>query len=360
MATRNEIAQEISQLQANLTQAAARGPTQGPQVPAQDRVRRAKLQRIEAITNIPLVLYATDFLSSAKVAQAGAEEVQINLRDKTAFLETTSNIPAGPLDVMLHSPGGSPTATESIVALLRNRFEPIRFIIPDVAKSAAAMLAMSGNEVLMVPSAELGPIDPQMLITREGRTLSAPAQAILDQFDAASNEILNDQRRLAVWLPILRDLGPSLRQECLNAIALSKTLVKDWLQKYMLVGDPQAAQKADTVVDYLGNHNNFLAHARRVGIQDLLNLGVGFKVVDLSAPTATVGLLAAVMDAYWAVDVTFGMTGAYKIVEHHAGQAYIQQIQLVQIGIPQQPGPALGQPRQPQGLSRQQRRHPPK
>jgi hypothetical protein len=289
----------------------------------------------------------------------GAEEVQINLRDKTAFLETTSQIPTGPLDVMLHSPGGSPTATESIVTLLRNKFAPIRFIVPDVAKSAATMLAMSGNEVLMVPSAELGPIDPQMLITREGRTLSAPAQAILDQFDLASNEILNDQRRLAVWLPILRDLGPSLRQECLNAIALSKTLVKDWLQKYMLVGDPQAAQKADAVVNYLGNHNNFLSHARRVGIQDLLNLGIGFKVVDLSAPTATVGLLAAVMDAYWAVDVTFGLTGAYKIVEHHAGQAYIQQLQQVQIVIPQQPSPALGQPGQPP-LSRQQRRHPPR
>jgi hypothetical protein len=221
------------------------------------------------------------------------------------------------------------------------------------------MLAMSGNEVLMVPSAELGPIDPQMLITREGRTLSAPAQAILDQFDLASNEILNDQRRLAVWLPILRDLGPSLRQECLNAIALSKILVKDWLQKYMLVGDPQAAHKADTVVNYLGNHNNFLSHARRVGIQDLLNLGIGFKVVDLSAPTATVGLLAAVMDAYWAVDVTFALTGAYKIVEHHSGQAYIQQIQQVQIVIPQQQVPTIGQPRQPP-ISRQQRRHPPK
>lgn len=330
---------------------------------AQDVVRRAKLQAVETITHVPLVVYATDFLNGAKVAHVGADGVSINLTDKMAFIEATNGISSGPLDVLLHSPGGSPTATESVVALLRSRFNPIRFIVPNVAKSAATMLALSGNEILMSPSGELGPIDPQMLINREGRTIIAPAQAILDQFDSAGAEILANPQKLAVWLPMLRDLGPSLRQECLNAIDLSKVLVRTWLQSYMLQGDPEAEQKADAVVNYLGNHNNFKSHARRVDIKELSNLGAGLKIADLGAPTAPTGLLTAVTDAYLAIDITFQMTGAYKIVEHYSGNAFIQSEVLIGLPVVQAPQvvpPRLPMPQQSQGLNRQQRRHPPR
>lgn len=326
---------------------------QGDQPSAQDIVRRQKLRRIEAITGVPLVLYATDFQNSLKLASIGAEEVQINLKDKAGFLEGTNSIPPGPLDVLLHSPGGSPTATESIVRLLRDRFTPIRFIVPDVAKSAATMLAMSGDEILMAPSAELGPIDPQMVITRGSRTINAPAQAILDQFQQAAEEIINDPGRLGVWVPILQDIGPSLRQECLNAIGLSKTLVREWLEKYMFCGDEEAKQKAEKVVNYLGDHNNFKSHGRRIGIQELLNLGVDFKVQNLRTQPE---LLTAIMDAYWALDVTFAITGAYKIIEHESGEGYIQQI--IHVLVPQPQSTPQG-PRQigpAQSPTRQQRR----
>lgn len=131
----------------------------------------------------------------------------------------------------------------------------------------------------------------------------------------------------------------------------------------MLQGDPQAARKADEVVNYLGNHNNFKSHARRVDIKDLSNLGAGLKILDLGAPTAPPGLLTAVMDACLAIDLTFGMTGAFKIVEHHSGNAFIQQSLLIRVPGQQPPQvvpPALPMPQQPQGLNRAQRRHPPR
>ncbi|KKL85523.1 hypothetical protein LCGC14_1953850, partial [marine sediment metagenome] len=61
----------------------------------------------------------------------------------------------------LHSPGGLPEATDSLVEIVRSKFRHIRFIIPSVAKSAATMFALSGDKLLMERSAELGPIDPQ-------------------------------------------------------------------------------------------------------------------------------------------------------------------------------------------------------
>ncbi len=78
-----------------------------------DVVRRRKILRVEQITEVPLVVYASCFIDDTKAARVGAA-LQIDLSDKTGFNQATSDIPDGPLDVILHSPGGSPTATESL------------------------------------------------------------------------------------------------------------------------------------------------------------------------------------------------------------------------------------------------------
>ncbi len=53
------------------------------------------------------------------------------------------------VDIIIHSPGGSAEATQSIVGMLRENFDNIRFIIPNMSKSAATMMAMSGDEIMM-------------------------------------------------------------------------------------------------------------------------------------------------------------------------------------------------------------------
>ena len=108
----------------------------GNQTP-DDTVRRAKIAHAQGVSGIPLIIYAAAFTDETRAAQYGVG-LQIDLNDKTGFDHALSDLPAtGPLDVLIHSPGGSPTATESIVKLLRSRFDPIRFIIPHTAKSAA-------------------------------------------------------------------------------------------------------------------------------------------------------------------------------------------------------------------------------
>ncbi len=95
----------------------------------------------------------------------------VTIMDKDGFDEITRNIPKGDksLDVFLHNPGGSAEATESIVELLRARFSNIHFIVPNIAKSAATMMAMSGDQILMDERSELGPIDPQLIISRDNQ-----------------------------------------------------------------------------------------------------------------------------------------------------------------------------------------------
>ena len=311
--------------------------------PQHDSIRRAKIAAVEKISGIPLVVYATDFIDTSKPGRSGSI-LQISAEDKTGFLQALSDIQDGPLDVLLHSPGGSPTATESIVRLLRSRFDPIRFVIPHTAKSAATMLALSGNEILLGEAAELGPIDPQLQFVTDQRPVTVPARAAIDQFARAAHDIGNDPNKMRVWLPILRQYGPAFLQECQNAIDLAETLVATWLHDYMFNGEHDAKERADRISKWLADHNEFKTHSRPVWMEQLLAVEPTIKIRHLR--DVSKAFEDAVMAVYWAVDVTFNGTDAVKLIEHQEGSAYIRLMRTAVVGPPNlgPPAPPTPQP----------------
>ncbi len=313
-----------------------------------DGFRREKYRNLEAITGRPLVVYASDFLNRGKVL-ACAGEVEIDLRDRDGIIEVTNPLPDDTVDVLLYSPGGLPDAADSIVQIIRSKFRHTRFLIPAVAKSAATMIALSGDALLMERNAELGPIDPQFRISHpDGTVIAAPAQAIIDQFQKAQDLLAQDPTKLPAWIPVLQQYGPALYQQCLNAIELSKDYVRQWLRTGMFKNENDADERARRVVDYLGDHNAFKSHGARVGVKELDDHGVPVTVINEDA-----ALYDAVTSVYHAITLTFDSTGAYKIFENSRGHALIRLVQQVQVvmGGPS-PGLPLMQPppQQPQPL----------
>jgi len=286
------------------------------------------------VTKRPLIVYASACTSPKPVP---AQLLMLDFTDKIGFKVVTDSIEPPQLDVLVHSPGGYSEATESIVQQLRGKYSDIRFIVPSFAKSAATMLVMSGNEILMDRDAELGPIDPQMRTPNGG---TSPAVAIIELFERAQRELSQDATKLASWVPILSQLGPSLLVDCQHAIDLSTTLVKDWLKQYMLAGDPDAEQKADKISRFLGDHAYFKSHSRAVKIPDLSQLQA--KVTDLRSNPA---LYLAVDELYCCLDIFLGNSAAYKVFENSTGGALIRQtatqiqmpVQLIQAQPPQLP-----------------------
>jgi len=68
--------------------------------------------------------------------------------------------PAEKLDIFLCSNGGSGTVPWRLVALFREYAKSFNVLIPYRAYSAASLLALGADEIVMHPFAELGPIDP--------------------------------------------------------------------------------------------------------------------------------------------------------------------------------------------------------
>lgn len=291
--------------------------------------------RIKAVaddTGRPFVVYATACTSSGKQIPAGG--LQIDISDKLGFHEVTHRLRGTSLDLLIHSPGGSPEAAESIVEAIRSRFTNLRIFVPSYAKSAATMMAMSADEIVLARDAELGPIDPQM-ITANGYS---PAEAIKEQFLKAGQEIGLEPKKLSVWIPILQQMGPSLLVQCDNAITLSKTLVQQWLTRFMFAGDANVQTKAKAVADYLGQHSNFKSHGRCIRRSDLVAQNLGLKLTELEGDK---DLYDKVWAVYCGLDVVFGATGIYKMFYNSDDQAMIraqavQQVLASRPVIPQQ------------------------
>lgn len=290
-----------------------------------DGVRRKYLKELHEYTKRAVIIYYTSFLESRPVPPA---DLQISLQDISGFMEAVSNVEEKQLDLIIHSPGGSAEAAESIVTYLRKRFDHIRVFIPIAAMSAATMIAMSANEIVMGQHSQLGPIDPQFSIQTPEGTRSAPAQAILKQFELAKKEC-KEASNLAAWMPILRGYMPGLLTQCQDSRTLAVRMVSTWLKQYMFASDKDGETKASAIADWFADYESFYTHGRRVSPDEAIEKGL--KVVWLESDQR---LQDAVLSVHHATAHTIAATPTAKIVENHHGRAWIKMSGQVMMPAP--------------------------
>jgi serine dehydrogenase proteinase len=243
--------------------------------PAQMRsARRDLINRIEYHTGRPLIVYATAFLKHPD-AQASLDD-----SDLEGFSDLVEDLPGTVLDVLLHCPGGSTESAERICRLLRSRFADIRYVVPHSAYSAATLLALSGNQILLDDRSALGPIVPQVLVMSGGVRRYVPSRAILEGFERA-RKILKQEGpdALPVFLPMLSKYELHIFETCRNAEKLSRALAREWLDRYMFGEDRDRAQSVNKIVKALSDHRMSLSDHRPLGIDQLI--GLGLRIVDL-------------------------------------------------------------------------------
>lgn len=296
-------------------------------MPDFDGVRRKYLSQLFALTSRPTIIYYTDWFGK------GGPAASIILEDMQGMMEVCKDIDGPNLDILLHSPGGSPEAAASIVRYLRTKFSHIRVFVPLAAMSAATMWALAGDVIVMGKHSQLGPIDPQMV----AGAWTAPARAILRQFEQAREEC-KDPSLLGAWLPILQQYGPALIQQCEAAEALALRLVQEWLEQYMFAGATDAPQKAEDIAGYFADYEIHQSHALGIDREQARDQNV--VIEDLESDQA---LQDAVLSVHHAAMHTLGGP-AVKIVENHLGRAFVKLAQQLVFQVPM-----MGQPGAPAG-----------
>ena len=193
-------------------------------IPQFDQIRRKYLVLLHRHTKRAVILYASKWTQADP--HISPQLVSIVDEDLQGLMEVIHGISEPDLDLILHSPGGSLEAAEALVLYLRSKFTHIRVIVPQLAMSAATMIACAADEIVLGKHSFLGPIDPQLILTTPVGQRMVTAENILEQFELAKKEC-QDPAKLGAWLPMLNQYGPDLLVKCKHAGALSKKLVGD-------------------------------------------------------------------------------------------------------------------------------------
>ncbi|MFH0739615.1 MAG: hypothetical protein V1819_01460 [bacterium] len=281
--------------------------------------RKACYLEIETLRGRPLLIYATKFLEGMPPGTPNF----IDLSDVDGFTDLINSIkdPAS-VDVLLHSPGGRPDATERLVGLLRGKFEEVNFLIPHSAYSAATMLALSGNSIVMHPSAILGPIDPQIN--------GVPARSIKRGFEKAKERIAKEgPEALPAYIPLIEKYSLELLELCDDSEKLSKELVSTWLKKYMFKGEKNVDKKIKKAVSYFSDYDTHLMHSRPLSIEKLTAFGLKIELADNT-------LQDLLWEAYILINGFFNASTFVKLYENAYGVSWGKQFGQIIVG-PQQP-----------------------
>jgi ATP-dependent protease ClpP protease subunit len=171
------------------------------------------------------------------------------------------------LNLVLHSPGGDGTVVEKFVALCRTHCKRFRVVIPTEAKSAATLIALGADEIVMGPPSEIGPIDAQVPIQVSGVRRYASAQSFIDARDnlvKQYNEAVTKNEDTGAILQMLASLDLPFIVECERLMDFGRDVGKTLLEKYMFSRLSDKSSKANDTVKQLSSVELHKVHGRTI------------------------------------------------------------------------------------------------
>ena len=204
----------------------------------------------------------------------GHRRASMDSSDIPSFADILNSVSgAEQINLVLHSPGGDPTIVEKMVDMCRSHLSGdhrrLRVIVPNIAKSAATVLALGADQILMGYCSELGPIDPQVQIAVSGVIQWVSALAFVESRDKLMKEIAEATKRkkpTAGLLQQLAGLNIPFTEEMENWIGFAKKTAATLLDKYMLRSKfPRSRvrkQKANEIAQKLLSKQLFPVHGQ--------------------------------------------------------------------------------------------------
>lgn len=276
-----------------------------------DDLRAKYILELSNKTGRNVVAYYSGWLKPGKT-----QNIDINDSDITGFMNALKGLDATKgLDLILHTPGGNPTATEGIVKYLHSKFgNNIRVFVPQMAMSAGTMFACSAKVIVMGKHSCLGPIDPQYG--------GIPAYNIVTEFTEAMDALKKDPQAKTYWEVQLKKYPAAFLYSVIDSIHLSSALVSEWLTQYMFEGeDPKAVNpKVKSIVGKLNANNK--SHSRHFTFDFCRELGLKVEALEDDQE-----LQELVLSVHHAFIITLDATLATKIIENQNGARYISSQQ---------------------------------
>ena len=229
-----------------------------------------------------------------------------NMHRKTSAINSADIAPIGSmlasigtvdnLDLMLHSPGGSGLIAEKIVEMCREHTKKeFRVIVPNMAKSAATLISLGADEIVMGYCSELGPIDPQKSIIVNGIEQQISVISLINARQNLLTDIANARQKKTDYTGYLQQLtlssaDPSFIEECVREIHFATQLTAKWIERYMLKDSPLSRKELiEKITDISLNMSSLndkdrFVHGKMIGPKEAQDIGLIINRLEKDSP----------------------------------------------------------------------------
>ena len=221
------------------------------------------------------------------------------------------------IDLIVHSYGGAVDTPIKVVMLIREFCDEFAVIVPLVAKSAASMLVLGADEVVMGPISELGPIDP-LVKHPEYKDLWVPVQAMEHCLDYLQRSILyssNPDLATSILTPVLNKLDPWLIGDYEKALKASRQYAEALLSRYMLHDAPERVPLVTKALT-----EGYFSHGYPIGRQEAKKLGL--KVLEAEGE-----LWDVIWELYLGYEELFQCANGYEEVDERKTSSLSEKVQ---------------------------------
>lgn len=221
------------------------------------------------------------------------------------------------LDVLVDSPGGSPDAAFQTANLIRGHAEKASAVVPFWAKSAATLLSISMDDLILSELAQLGPLDTQVKIRSDRqsprrqsaleivRAMRETQQSALQLWHLAATMVLVKQQltvhgayELASsfvghvsgknFSPVqLEHFGESVRN-----LEITKDYAKSLLRRHRKLPEGSASRIANKLVE------GYASHGSVIDVPELVEIGLEARPATPSEESILNRMRAALMPLY--------------------------------------------------------------
>jgi hypothetical protein len=193
--------------------------------------RQPVFKRLEGHCGRPVVTFFTSFAYPVMINDGDADMLEGVLRNL--------DLSAG-LALCVSSPGGDGLAAERIVKMCRTYSGTGEYwaIVPGKAKSAGTMICFGASKIVMGPTSELGPIDPQVIEVdpSSGQERVFSAYDVVESYTELFDRAVIEQNNLQPHLQALGSYDPREIKELRRQMELSEDIAARELESGMMKG----------------------------------------------------------------------------------------------------------------------------
>ncbi|RZB30933.1 MAG: hypothetical protein AEth_00887 [Candidatus Argoarchaeum ethanivorans] len=142
------------------------------------------------------------------------------------------------LVLFINSPGGDGLAAERIVNVCRSYSETGDYwaIVPSKAKPAATMICFGASKIILGATSELGPIDPQLPMSKNDDMRWFSAYNVVESYDDLFSKAVKEKGNLEPYLQQLERYDEREIKEFRAALSLSEDIAIRTLASGMMKG----------------------------------------------------------------------------------------------------------------------------